>query len=189
MHKKREWFPNSEYHITSRGNRRNDIFRDEEDFQVYITIIENSLEHFKGQFELICYCLMDNHVHLLLKSKDRHIKFLMSRINSIYAKYFNEKYNYCGHLYEKRYFSELIEKDSQLLETSRYIHLNPVKANMVENPEDYKWSSYKMYIGQEKEKLIKSDEVLNYFKEENKRELYKEFIEEYIKIKMLKEVK
>ena len=85
MYKKREWFPNSEYHITSRGNRRNDIFKDEEDFQVYITIIENSLEHFKGQFELICYCLMDNHVHLLLKSKDRHIKFLMSRINSIYA--------------------------------------------------------------------------------------------------------
>ncbi|BDR74641.1 transposase [Clostridium tetani] len=190
MHKKREWFPNSEYHITSRGNRRNYIFRDEEDFQVYITIIENALEYFKGQFELICYCLMNNHVHLLLETKDRHIKFFMSRINSIYAKYFNKKYNYCGHLYEKRYFSELIKKDSQLLETSRYIHLNPVKADMVEKPEDYKWSSYKIYIGQEKEKLINSNKVLNYFKEENKKELYKKFTEGYIKIiKMLKEVK
>ncbi len=182
--KARVWFPHSAYHITARGNRRNDIFKDEEDFQVYVTLIENALEYFENQFELICYCLMDNHIHLLLEAKDKHIQFFISRINSIYAKYFNDKYNYCGHLYEKRYFSELIENDSQMLDTSRYIHLNPVKANMVKKPEEYKWSSYSMYIGLEKEKLINSDKILNYFKKEERKKLYQKYVESGIKTKV-----
>ncbi|EJO5346285.1 transposase [Clostridium botulinum] len=188
MHKKRVWFPNSSYHITARGNRKNDIFKDEEDFQVYIILIKNALEYFKGEFQLICYCLMDNHVHLLIEAKDKHIKFFMSRINSIYAKYFNNKYNYCGHLYEKRYFSELIETDHQLLDVSRYIHLNPVKANMVDKAQDYKWSSYSMLIGEKKEILINSHKILSYFNKENKRQLYKEFVESNIKTKLNEEV-
>ena len=129
----RVWYPNALYHITSRGNRRNDIFKDEEDFQVYLTIIQGTIEYFKDQFEVLCYCLMDNHVHILLRTKEMHLKYFVSRLNSIYAKFFNKKYNYIGHLYQDRYFSEVIESDTQLLETSRYIHLNPVRANMVTN--------------------------------------------------------
>ncbi|KRU30089.1 transposase [Clostridium sporogenes] len=106
----------------------------------------------------------------------------------MYAKYFNKKYNYCSHLYEKRYFSELIETDSQLLDVSRYIHLNPVRANMVDKAEDYKWSSYAMFIKKQNEKLINSNKILSYFKERNKRELYKDFVESYIKIDLDKEV-
>lgn len=174
--KLREWYPNAMYHITCRGNRRNDIFRDDEDYQVYITILKEAIEFLDNQYEIISYCLMTNHVHLQIKTKDMHIKYLMMRINRFYAKYFNNKYQYVGHLFQGRYGSEIIKEDAYVLEVSRYIHLNPVRANMVINSEDYKWSSYSMYIGREKEKLICSDIILSYFKDKN-RELYKKYIE------------
>jgi len=183
--KKRVWFPGASYHITSRGNRRNDIFKDEEDFQIYLTLMKDALEYFENEFRIVCYCLMDNHVHLMLETKEMHLKYYITRVNSIYAKFFNHKYNYIGHLYQDRYFSELIEADAQALETSRYIHLNPVKANMVIKPEKYKWSSYSMYTGQVKEKLINSKSILNYFR--NKDE-YKIFVEQGINLKYEKEI-
>jgi REP element-mobilizing transposase RayT len=87
--KLREWYPNAMYHITSRGNRRNDIFRDNEDYQVYITILKEAIEFLDNQYEIICYCLMTNHVHLQVQTKEKHIKYLMMRVNRFYAKYFN----------------------------------------------------------------------------------------------------
>lgn len=176
---KRIWYPNTNYHITIRGNRKSDIFKDDKDFEEYINTIENAIQYYENLYEVICYCLMDNHVHILLKTKERHMKDFMSRINSIYAKYFNDKYDYIGHLYQDRYFSELIESDVQMLETSRYIHLNPVRANMVKKPEEYKWSSYSMYIGKRQEKVINTEAILSYFTNENKREKYKTFVETY----------
>ncbi|NLU08286.1 MAG: transposase [Clostridiales bacterium] len=173
----RKWYPNSVYHVTARGNRKSNIFKEEEDFRTYLTILEDAIEYFNGQYEIMCYCLMDNHVHILLKTKIKHIKYFISKLNSIYAKFFNNKYNYLGHLYQKRYFSELIRSDLQMLETSRYIHLNPIKANMVKKPDEYKWSSYSMYIGKEKERLINSQKILAYFKKDNQRELYGKFVE------------
>lgn len=183
----RIWYPNTSYHITARGNRRSDIFKDAEDFQVYLGIIEEAIEHFNNEYEIVCYCLMDNHIHLLLNTKERHMKDFMARVNSIYAKFFNDKYNYVGHLYQDRYFAELIESDSQMLDTSRYIHLNPVKANMVKKPEDYHWSSYSMYIGEKEEKLIKSKGILSYFKKGKEIELYKKFVESDLMYKCRKE--
>lgn len=112
----RTWYPNTSYHITARGNRRNDIFKDDEDFQVYLTIIEGTMEYFKNDYEIICYCLMDNHIHILLKTKERHIKDFITRTNSIYAKIFNDKYNYIGHLYQDRYFSEIIENELKIVD-------------------------------------------------------------------------
>lgn len=182
--KARIWYPNTSFHITARGNRRNNIFRDEEDFQIYLELMKDSLEHFQNQFNIVCYCLMDNHIHIMLETKDMHFKYFITRVNSIYAKFFNHKYNYIGHLYQDRYFSEIIETDSQALEVSRYIHLNPVKANMVKKAEDYKWSSYGMCIGLTKEKLINSESILNYF---SSRESYKFFVEQGINHKYDKE--
>jgi len=78
---------------------------------------------------------------LLIYTKEKYLKYFISRVNSIYARYFNKKHNYIGHLYQDRYFSEVIESDAQMLETSRYVHLNPFRAGMVEKPKDYKWSS------------------------------------------------
>jgi putative transposase len=183
--KKREWYPGCTYHITNRGNHRNDTFRDDGDFGMYLLILKDCLKYYEFyKYELICYCLMTNHVHLLMKANERGVTDFMRRLNSMYATYFNKKYNYVGHLYQDKYFADVIEDDKQMLEASRYIHLNPVRAKMVEIPEDYKNSSYSMYIGLEEEKIITSSRVLNYFVEDRKRELYKEFVESKINIKV-----
>lgn len=179
------WFPNSSCHITARGNHRNDIFKDGEDFQYYLTLLEEALEYFQQDgYKIICYCLMDNHVHMLIKTKDKPLGQFIGRVNAMYAKYFNKKYNYIGHLFQDRYHAEFIESDKQMLEASRYIHLNPLRANMVSKPEEYQWSSYSMFIGEKKDKIISSDIVLCYFKKENKRDLYREFVESAIKTKV-----
>ena len=124
---------------------------------------------------------MTNHVHLIIKTTDLDISNFIKRIHSRYAWNFNKKYNYIGHLFQDRYRSELIEDDKYMLQVSRYVHLNPVKANMVEKPEDYQWSSYRMYIGEKEEKLITSKELLSYFKKGKEKELYRNFVESAIK--------
>lgn len=179
--KSREWYPNVMMHITSRGNRRNDIFRDDEDYQVYLSTLEYILEKTSAQFELVSYVLMSNHVHLQVQTKEMHIKCFMGRLNNLYAKYFNNKYNYVGHLFQERYGSEIISEDKYVLEVSRYIHLNPVRANMVKKPEEYMWSSYRMYIGIVPEKTISTLVILSYFMKENRRRFYKEYVESAIK--------
>ena len=129
------WEPGLIYHITTRWNRRNDIFRDEEDFQVYLSMLENNLLYYSSSnYRLVAYCLMDNHVHLIIQADKEPLKRFMARLNSMYTKYFNKKYNYIWYLFQARYFAEPIEDDIQLLEVSRYVHLNPVKARMVEWP-------------------------------------------------------
>ncbi|SHI06771.1 transposase [Clostridium grantii] len=173
----RLWYEDAQLHITSRGNHRNDIFRDESDFEVYLKGIEEAIDYYNGKFEILSYCLMTNHVHLQVQTTNIHIKDFIRRINGLYAMKFNDKYNYVGHLFQGRYGSEIIENDQYVVDASRYIHLNPVKANMVEKAEDYKWSSYSMIIGDIDEKLIISDKILNYFTVENKREAYKNYVQ------------
>jgi putative transposase len=185
--KNRVWYPNVMMHITSRGNRRNDIFRDDEDFQVYLNTLEYILEKMNAQFELISYVLMSNHVHLQVQTKEMHIRFFMGRLNNLYAKYFNNKYNYVGHLFQERYGSEIISDDKYVLEVSRYIHLNPVRANMVKKPNEYRWSSYSMYIGEKEEKLINAQAVMHYYPKNSARKLYKIFVEQGIKIEEISE--
>lgn len=177
--KARIWYPNTSYHITARGNRKEDIFKDEKDFQRYLNIMENGLDYFENKFNIMCYCLMDNHIHMMIETTDTHYKEYITRVNSMYARYFNNKYEYVGQLYQGRYYSGIINNDSQVLSVSKYIHLNPVKANMVNSPEEYKWSSYPMYIGERKQRLIKSESILNYFNNDDEysnREEYKIFV-------------
>ncbi|WP_291636092.1 transposase, partial [Clostridium sp.] len=158
------WYEGAIYHITTRGNNKNDIFKDEEDFKAYLTTLGEALIYYSHtNYELVAYCLMDNHVHLIIKTGEEPLTRIMRRINSIYTKYFNRKYNYIGHLFQAKYFSKLIESDKQILEASRYVHLNPVKAKMVSIPEKYQWTSYRMFIG-EKSKLVNTEIILSYFK-------------------------
>ena len=117
--KKIEWYEGTMYHITLIGNRRNNIFKDEEDFQVYLTMLEEALDYYESyNYRTMSYCLMDNYVHIMLKTDKKPPEELISRVNSIYTKYFNRKHNYIGYLFQGRYYSELIENDSQLLENS-----------------------------------------------------------------------
>jgi putative transposase len=184
VRKRRIWFPGAAYHITCRGNHRNDIFKDEEDFLVYLTILEAAKHEYP--FVLIAYCLMTNHVHLLIKTKETDTGKIMKKINLSYAIYFNNKFNYVGHLFQGRYFAELIEDDAQMLSTSRYIHLNPIRAKMVSKPSDYEWSSYSMYIGEKVEKHIDSLIILNRFKDKS-RKLYKEYVESSLIMDLMEE--
>jgi len=175
---KQIWYEGAIYHITTRGNHRNDIFRDEEDFKVYLTILEETLIFYSDlNYELVAYCLMNNHVHIIMKTGKEPLTRIMRRINSMYTRYFNKKYNYIGHLFQAKYFSELIQSDKQILEASRYVHLNPVKAQIVSRPEEYQWASYRIFIG-EKSEFVNTEIILSYFEYSNRQKLYKEFVEE-----------
>jgi putative transposase len=178
--KKREWFEGATYHLTARGNRKEDIFREKRDYEHYISCIKEALKYYEERYRIICYCLMTNHVHIQMETSDMHISNFMKRVNGLYAQYFNRKYDFVGHLFQGRYGAELIKTDQYSLEASRYIHLNPVRAGMVIKPEEYQWSSYGMYIGVNPEGIIDTDAVLSYFQKENKRQLYKEYVENAI---------
>lgn len=174
------WYEGAVYHITTRGNRKENIFRSQEDFQVYMSILKESLIYYShSNYELAAYCLMSNHVHLIIKTGQESMTSLMRRINSLYTKYFNKKYDYTGHLFGAKYFYELIENDRQILQVSRYVHLNPVKAKMVSKPENYLWSSYRMFTG-EKSELLNFEIVLSYFNYSERYEMYRDFVEQGI---------
>lgn len=174
--KKLVWYPGAMYHVTSRGNRRSDIFKEEKDYLIYLEVLKEALEYYKNSYEIIAYTLMTNHVHLQIKTKENHIWHLMSRINKNYARNFNNKYNFVGHVFQARYNGEIIESDEYVLEASRYIHLNPVRANMVEAPGLYPWSSYCVYIGKKKQSFVQSEILLSYFSGDRE-ELYRNYVE------------
>ncbi|WP_370521709.1 transposase [Virgibacillus sp. MSP4-1] len=145
--KKRIWEPGYFYHIVCRGNRREDLFLEQEDFLTFLYILEHVYQ--KCPFEVASYCLMTNHVHLQLRSQEQEISKVMARVNKRYADYFNYKYKLTGHVFEKRFFDRLIANEESMLETSRYIHLNPLEANIVSSPQDYAWSSLRYYFGKQ----------------------------------------
>lgn len=175
--KKRVWYPGAVYHITNRGNRRSDIFRDEEDYQVYLDNLRQVKKRYP--FEIYSYCLMTNHIHLQIETFDVEIWHIMKDINQYYTKYFNNKYSLIGHLFQGRYKSEVIEDNAHNIQTSRYIHLNPVSASMVELPIDYKWSSYDIYMGKREDELVNDKKILSYFNNCS-RDLYKNYVESKI---------
>ncbi|WP_226655015.1 REP-associated tyrosine transposase [Pseudalkalibacillus hwajinpoensis] len=143
VRKPRIWLPNYFYHIVSRGNRKEPLFQDERDYRTFLYILQQVFE--THPFELTSYCLMNNHYHLQLRSKESPISKIMALVNKRYATYFNSRYELTGHVFEKRYFDEPLNSPTNMLEVSRYIHLNPVKANLVYQPSEYPWSSYRYY--------------------------------------------
>jgi REP element-mobilizing transposase RayT len=171
--RKRVWYPGAQYHIMTRGNRRSDIFRSEEDFVVYLRILLAAKK--KYPFYLYAYCLMDNHIHLQIETINVELWRIMHYINSVYSKYFNETYNLIGHLFQGRYYAECINTDAYMLQTNRYIHLNPVKAKMVRKPAEYEWSSYKSYISFVLMELVDNERFIQNFKDIN---AYIAFIED-----------
>jgi REP element-mobilizing transposase RayT len=153
------------YHVMIRGNEKKDIFLDNEDKIRFIDIL---CEKNKSQtYVVYAYCLMDNHVHLLLNEASDEISRIMKRINISYAYYFNKKYGRIGHLFQDRFKSEAIDTDSYLLSAVRYIHNNPVKAGIVQNVAAYKWSSYNLYIDQHgQDWIVDKDLILKQFSDE-----------------------
>jgi putative transposase len=178
--KPRVWFPGAVYHITSRGNRKAAIFYSQKDYEKYLSLLEETRE--KYPFLLHAYCLMPNHLHLLLETIDIHIKEIMKMLHSNYATYFNKRYDLVGHVFQGRYGAKLIDSVDYFSEASRYIHLNPVEANLVSSPEQYQWSSYAAYVLGNKNPHVITSKLLFYFQTS---ENYRKYVESKIGMRTL----
>lgn len=166
------------YHITGRGNEQKKIFLSRKDYDKFKEYLKEVRERYG--FILHAYVLMGNHYHLLGETPQANLSAIMLALAGSYTTYFNKKRNRSGHLFQGRYKAILIDCDSYLLELSRYIHLNPVKANMVEKPEDYPYSSYGAYISSEKQDIISRDLIWTMISRDRKKAplLYRSFVEE-----------
>jgi len=165
------------YHVTSRGNERKRIFHSKYDYEKFKSYLKESQEKY-GYF-LHCYVLMSNHYHLLIETPEANLSQIMHYINGAYTNYINRRKMRSGHLFQGRYKAILLDRDSYLLELSRYIHLNPVRANIVEAPLTYPYSSYRSYVFKKGEEIVCRDLILEMISKK-KREApirYKEFVE------------
>ncbi len=132
------------YHVINRGNRKEDIFDDDKDRWRFLEILGNT----EKRYGLIIYVfvLMTNHYHILLETPLGNLSRAIQRLNGDYALYYSKRHKKPGHIFQGRYKAMLVEKDAYLLELSRYIHLNPIRAELGKTPEEYKWSSLPVYI-------------------------------------------
>lgn len=165
------------YHIISRGERRENIFIDDRDRLKFLEKLGETALKFK--LKIHGYVLMDNHFHLLIETPDANLSTAMHHINTSYSNWFKSKHQIIGSVFQGRYKSVLVEKDLYLLILSVYIHLNPVRAEIVEKPEKYEWSSFGIYIRGEKSiSWIFTEDILKMFL--GSREEYKEFVYQHM---------
>jgi len=172
-------YPGALYHITSRGNERKKIYLDESDRVKFLEILREY--HDRYGILIHSYVLMDNHYHLILETPAGNLLKVMHGINGGYTGYFNRKYKRAGHLFQGRYKGIIVDKENYLVQLSRYVHLNPVRAAIVGRPEQYRWSSYPGYIGKGKEyQWVEYSWILSKFGSNTKRarEKYREYVEE-----------
>jgi len=174
-------YPGAFYHVTSRGNEQKDVFKSQRDREKFLEYLESATERYGAVFH--AYCLMSNHYHLLLETPAGNLSQIMRHINGAYTTYFNIKRKRSGHLFQGRYKAILVEFDEYAMELTRYIHLNPVRVGMVTRPEEYRWSSYKNYIGQTTAPTwLKIETTLDYFGKKKKEAMYKyrSFVEDLL---------
>lgn len=133
------------YHITSRGNAREDIYLEDGDREYFLALLATVCQRFHWRCH--SFCLMDNHYHLLIETVGASLSKGMKFLNGSYTQKFNRRHNRVGHVFQGRYKAILVEQDSYLLELSRYVVLNPVRAMMVRSAKDWPWSSYRSIAG------------------------------------------
>lgn len=171
------------YHILNRGVEERNIFLDKRDYSRFFQSFlyyqkanppvrfsfkqftqEKLLSKLENLVEIICYCLMPNHFHFLLKQKKSHgISSFIKKLTNSYARYFNIRHQRRGHLFQGPFKAIRMENDEQLIHVSRYIHLNPVTSFLVENPQDYPFCSYSEYLSLKNEKVCQKDIILDQF--------------------------
>ena len=133
------------YHIYNRGNHKKNIFLDNDDFSFYLLRLKTYSK--ENNFSILAYCLMPNHIHLLLKQNSTQCpQKLMASLHTSYSKFFNKKYSQVGHLFQGRYKQKTLGSNEYASYLIGYIHLNPIKANLCSEPQAYTWSSYKEYL-------------------------------------------
>lgn len=137
-------YPNAWYHVMNRGRHGEPLYGDAQDHLDFIDLLKETCSMWN--VKIAAYCLMTNHYHLLIQTPQANLDRCMRHINGIYTQRFNRKHHVDGQLFRGRYKAILVDADSYLLEIVRYIHRNPVRADIVKHPEDYRWSSYREYI-------------------------------------------
>jgi putative transposase len=168
--------PGGLYHLILRGNARQAIFFDEEDRLRWESYLDEGLQRYKHRIH--AYCWMTNHVHIAIQSHVEPLDRFMSFVASQYARSTNKKMRRSGHLFERRYFAILVQADSYLQELIRYIHLNPLRAAMVDDLQHYAWSSHPAYLGGPRPEWLYLDWVLSMFgnTEHHARRRYRNFM-------------
>jgi len=163
------------YHVTSRGDRREDIYDDDVDRASFLNLLNDVCESYN--WDCHGYCLMSNHYHLLIETVEPNLSAGMRQLNGVYSQKYNYRHNKVGHVFQGRYASILVEKESYLLELTRYIVLNPVRAKMVAHAEEWPWSSYRAVIGKTKiPSCLNRDWILSCFGS-NRRTSIKRYID------------
>jgi REP element-mobilizing transposase RayT len=138
-------FPGAVHHVTSRGNRRDDIFRDDGDRARFLSVVAQAMRRFDAC--ALAYCLMGNHYHLVARTATGSLSALVRHVNSVYAQAFNRRHDKVGHLFQGRFDARIVDTDVYLLEVTRYVELNPVRAGLVDSPSQWPWSSYAAQVG------------------------------------------
>ena len=138
-------FPGALYHVTTRGNARGDIFVDDRDRHGFLAVLGQVV----ARWRWLChaYCLMGNHYHLIVETRDANLARGMRQLNGLYTQRLNRRHGRVGHVFQGRYAAILVERDSHLLELARYVVRNPVRAGLVDRAEAWPWSSYRAMIG------------------------------------------
>ena len=139
--------PGAVWHITARGNERKEIFRDDHDREAWLALLAQTVDLF--DWRLHAYILMGNHFHMVVETPAASLSRGMRQLNGVYAMRFNKRHARVGHLFQGRFHSELVQKDSHLLEVLRYVVLNPVRAGRAAGAHDWSWSSYRATAGLE----------------------------------------
>jgi putative transposase len=170
--------PGALYHVTLRGNHRQNIFHTIHHRQILADLIAEVIARFDAR--LHAYCFMTNHIHALIQVSDIPLGRLMLHIAGRYARTIQAPLHTTGHLFEKRYHPVVVDADEYLLEVLRYIHLNPVRANMVTTPDDYPWSSHHAYLGERDEAWVTTDFALALFHSDRQLAVaeYRRFVQE-----------
>lgn len=172
-------FAGALYHVTARGNARGDIYTDDEERERYLELLAKACK----RFDWYChaYCLMTNHYHLLIETGSPTLSKGIKYLNGTYTQYFNRRNKRVGHVFQGRYKAILVQKETYLLELSRYIVLNPVRARMVRQAADWLWSSYRATAGyHQNEAFLTTDWLLSAFTTNKKdaQQLYRHFVQE-----------
>jgi putative transposase len=172
-------YPGAFYHVISRGNAGERIFRIENDYSGFLKYLEKANQRFSVIFHT--YCLMSNHYHLLIETPQPNLSATIQWVNVSYAGHYNRRHRRAGHVFQGRFKAFLIDADEYLLPLSRYIHLNPVRAAIVTNPVEYPWSSYKAFVGKaQTPSFLVTDQVLAHFGRRGGEAVrgYRSFVEE-----------
>jgi REP element-mobilizing transposase RayT len=162
------------YHVMNRGANCQNIFYNDKHREIFLALLEEISSNFF--VEIHSYCLMNNHYHLLVNTRLANLARLMRHLDGVYTQKFNKIEKRDGPLFRGRYKAILVEAETYLLQVSRYIHLNPVAANICSDPYQYPWSSFKFYLDKNKPFWLRLDFIFNLIGGNNKRAQYSKFV-------------